>query len=255
MDPERNDNESLAALDLALAAELQAALLPRECPQDCPHQVAAARNRMCGSVGGDFHDFLRINEDQVAVVIGDVVGHGVRASLLMAKIMGWLRSEPANRSRPVRVISDLNHMLVELGEKVGSVMLCSMIYMVLDGPTGMGLFVNAGHPHPMLCDPLKCATLNLGARNMLLGIEEFEAIEGCLTFEPGQRLVLYTDGVSEALDADGQAFGERRLHELISRLATDSPGDCADEIFRSVAEFRADAPQKDDETIVVVDRV
>ena len=63
--------------DLALAAELQAALLPRACPSACPHHVAAARNRMCVGVGGDFYNFIRINEDQIALIIGDGVGHGV----------------------------------------------------------------------------------------------------------------------------------------------------------------------------------
>jgi len=86
--PEHQDREH--ELDLALAAQLQAALLPASCPSDCPHQSAAARNRMCGRVGGDFHDFLRINPDQTAILVGDVVGHGVRAALLMAKIMGFL---------------------------------------------------------------------------------------------------------------------------------------------------------------------
>jgi len=106
-----NDFQTSPTPDLALAAELQAALLPSACPTDCVHQEAAARNRMCGRVGGDFYDFIRINEDQVAVVIGDVVGHGVRASLLMAKIMGHLRGKPADRNRPGELIADLNDTL------------------------------------------------------------------------------------------------------------------------------------------------
>src|ERR1035437_6194964 len=106
--------------DLALGAQLQEAPLPSSCPVDCDHQVAAARNRMCGTVGGDFHDFIRVNEDQVAIMVGDVVGHGVRASLLMAQIMGYFRSTAADKlTRPTPVISALNAMLIDLGERTG----------------------------------------------------------------------------------------------------------------------------------------
>ena len=171
--------------DLALAAELQAALLPATCPPDCPHQQAAARNRMCGQVGGDFYDFIRINQDQVAIVIGDVVGHGVRASLLMAKIMGHLRSEPANRSRPAELIGDLNNMLLALGSRLGQVVLCSLFYAVIDLPSGAAFFVNAGHPRPFLHEKATHKITALGGQNILLGVQEFKPVEGCHTFAPG----------------------------------------------------------------------
>ena len=87
-------------LDLALAAELQAALLPKMCPTGCPHQAAAARNRMCGTVGGDFYDFIRINREQIALVVGDVVGPRARAAPPTGPRRGFLRSEPQPRRPP-----------------------------------------------------------------------------------------------------------------------------------------------------------
>ena len=238
-----------------LAAELQAALLPRRCPAQCEHQMTAARNRMCGSVGGDFYDFIRINEDQVGIVIGDMVGHGVRASLLMANIMGWLRSEPANRSRPIQVVTELNRQLVDLGNRTGSIIPCSMFYMVIDQPTGNSFFINAGHPRPFLCDRNRCFTLALGAKNMLLGVEDFNPEEGCHLFEPGQRLVLYTDGITEALDAAGTSFGKNRLGHIINQSREKSPQDLADGVFTELDRFRNGARQTDDETVVVFDRI
>jgi sigma-B regulation protein RsbU (phosphoserine phosphatase) len=242
-------------LDLALAAELQAALLPKSCPAACEHHVAAARYRMCRTVGGDFYDFLRVNEDQEALVVGDVVGHGVRASLLMAQIMGFLRSGQDGRGNPARVVRDLNRMLIDLGRRTDSVLTCSIVYAVIDEPSGAGFLVNAGHPRPFLCERDRCLAVHLGPRNIVLGVEDFEPRESCLTFAPGQRLVLYTDGLEDAVNPAGEHFGQERLHEVLTRHAGDSPDVCADAVFQAVTDFRAEAPQKDDETIVVIDRV
>ena len=252
MDAAESTNEQL---DLALAAELQAALLPKQCPTDCQHHVAAAKNRMCRSIGGDFYDFIRINADQFAVIIGDVAGHGVRASLVMAQIMGWLRSDPASRGRPLHVIAALNRMLIELGDRTGTVIPCSMIYVVLDAPTGIAFLVNAGHPRAYLCDRSKCAALRPGPKNMLLGIDEFQPEEACHTFMPGERMVLYTDGLTDAVDGRGERFGEARLHQILTQCAAAGPAQCAEAVFLAIDEFRDDFQQSDDETIVVVDRV
>jgi sigma-B regulation protein RsbU (phosphoserine phosphatase) len=248
-------SQSDAELDLALAAELQAALLPQLCPPACRNFRAAALNRMCGSVGGDFYDFMALNDDQTAWVIGDVVGHGVRASLLMARIMGFLRTNSGERSRPKQMVTALNEMLLDLGDRTGSVMCCSMIYAVMDAPSGLALFINAGHPMPLLCDRKRCATLHLGPRNILLGVQDFQPQEACHTFSPGERLVLYTDGVIDATNADGQRFEQRRLHEVIVGHTEADPERCARGVFQAVEDFRQASRQSDDETILIVDRI
>ncbi len=210
---------------------------------------------MCGSVGGDFYDFLRISDDQVALVIGDMVGHGVRASLLMANIMGWLRSNTANHSKPSMVISSLNQMLIELGNRVGTPMPCSLFYLVIDQPTGLGLFVDAGHPRPFLHHRDECSTFHLGSRNMLLGVQEFEPEEGCNIFTPGQRLVLYTDGITDTINTKGERFGTERLSDLINRSRDLSPDELTERVFAEIDNFRDGMPQVDDETILVFDRL
>ena len=242
-------------LDLALAAAVQAALLPTRCPSDCPHQVAAARNRMCRTIGGDFYDFVRLNDDQWTIVIGDVVGHGVRAALVMSQIMGFLRSPNENRSRPAEFIKDLNRMLVSLGERTGLVTPCSVIYAVVDAPTGLALLVNAGHPSPHLCDRNACSVMSLVAHDMLLGVQDFEPTETCFTLSPAQRVVLYTDGLTDAANGDGERFEYERLYALINQHASDPPDRCADAVFDAVEQFRDGAVQSDDETVVVIDRV
>jgi len=248
-------DDTLAQSDLALAAELQRALLPGRPPTDVPHQQAAARNRMCGTVGGDFCDFIPLHDDQIALLIGDVVGHGVRAALLMAQIAGYLRSRQAEHSRPAAVIRGLNRLLIDLGQRTDGVLPCTLFYAVLDAPTGLLLFVNAGHPGPFLCSRKTCLGALAGAQNMLLGVEPFEPEEGCHSFQPGERLVLYTDGIVEAADAKGELFGQARLHEALSAQADASPDGCADVMLRAVDAFRGPAPRTDDETLVVIDRV
>lgn len=242
-------------LDLALAAQLQAALLPKTCPTNCPHHVAAARNRMCAGVGGDFYDFIRINDDQIALVIGDVVGHGVRASLVMAQIMGFLRSRPGKLSRPGQMVADLNEMLIGLGNSIGSVLSCSLLYGVIDAPTGAGFFINAGHPRPFITDRSKSKPLHLGDPDMLLGVEEFAPTEACHTFRPGERLVMFTDGITDATNPAGERFGDARLQQTVNDYLSAEAEGCAEGVFRAVEQFRRDAKQTDDETIVVIDRV
>lgn len=223
---------------------------------NCVNQAAAARNRMCGTVGGDFHDFLQINGDQTAIVVGDVVGHGVRSSLLMAQIMGFLRSSDAKkRSRPTTIVAQLNRMLIELGERTNTVLPCSLFYGVVDGPTGVFFFVNAGHPRPLLCGQAGCSVVELSSSNMLLGVQDFDVQEDCITFQTGQRLVLYTDGLTDAIGSRGQRFGEERLHKLIGDCRPVNASQCADSIFEHIAGFRGQVPQNDDETVVVLDRL
>ena len=214
--------------DLALAAELQSVLLPRSCPSDCPNHVVAARNRMCTSIGGDFYDFIKLNDDQLALVVGDVIGHGIRAALIMTQIMGYLRSRASSLTRPTEVATELNEMLIELGAKVGAVLPCSLVYGVVDWPTGTGFFVNAGHPVPIICNRERETCAQLGQTDMLLGIEEYEPTEVCYTFVPGERMVLFTDGVLDALNAEGEPFGAERLGGVICEHVNDDPEGCVE---------------------------
>jgi sigma-B regulation protein RsbU (phosphoserine phosphatase) len=243
-----------AELNMALAAELQAALLPPRRTLRCANQDVAALNRTCGSVGGDFLDLIQLNDEQIALVMGDVVGHGVTASLLMALIMDFLRSAPARCARPVQMISSLNRMLLDLGDRSGAVMPCSVFYAVIDIPSGVGFFVNAGQPIPFLCDRRSCLALHLGEGNTPLGVEDFEPAECCHTFLPGERLVLYSDGIVDATDPRGLRFDRSKLHHALIASGDTDATCCARAVFDAVDEFRDGAPQSDDESILVIDR-
>ena len=250
-----SDGDSQSELDLALAVELQAALMPSDWHIDCPDYRAAALNRMCGRVGGDFCEFMRLNSDQVAIAVGDVGGRGVRASLLMARIMGLLRRRPAECSRPSAIVRLVNEMLLDLGDRLGTAMNCSLFYVVLDTPTGAAFFVNDGLPLPALTDRRSGMTLRLGPQETMLGVRDFEPEEGCHTFVPGQRLTLCTDGVINAADHRDRPFGDKRLEDVLRNCAQAHCHACVQTVFRAVDDFRHGGRQRDDETILVVDRL
>jgi sigma-B regulation protein RsbU (phosphoserine phosphatase) len=241
--------------DLAMAAELQRALLPDQAPATLSNYVIAARNRMCGGVGGDFYDFLTLNEDQVAVLIGDVIGHGVPAALMMAQIMGYLRSRSAARGRPGEIVAALNDMLLELGGRTGSLTPCSLFYAVLDGPSDICFFVNAGHPRPLLLDRTRGSLHHLGSHDLLLGVEPMEPVQMCHTFAAGQRLVLYTDGLTDAVNPAGEFYELPRLRRLLARQSGLAPQAVAEGVFGDTQQFAAGRDQQDDQTMVVVDRL
>lgn len=249
---ERKRTQKELQCSLVLAGEAQRALLPLRCPSGWTQFRITARNQMCGSVGGDFYDFTRINERQVAVCIGDVMGHDVRAALLMAQILGFLRSE--HRNRTVQIVSDLNQALLALGDKIGTVLTCSLFYTILDAPSGTVFFVNAGHPPPYLYDPRTGKLHPLGSNGTVLGVQRFEAVEMSNTLGPGARMVLYTDGILDACNTAGERFGRGRLEEAIRKHGAQDLEGFVDMILVEVSEFRQDVPQVDDESIVVVDR-
>ena len=250
-----SDTEVEEELDMALAAELQAALMPSDWDINSPNYAAAALNRMCGRVGGDFCDFIRLNNDQVAVAVGDVGGHGVRASLLMARVMGFLRGRPPECSRPTDIVRKVNEMLLDLGDRLGAAMSCSLFYVVLDTPSDTAFYVNTGLPAPVLMNRQSGEITRLWPHGVMLGLEDFEPTEGCHTFSPGERLVLCTDGVINATDASDESFGDGRLDEVLRHYA-EAPGRaCVQAVFRDVDDFRRGARQRDDETILVVDRL
>jgi len=162
---------------------------------------------------------------------------------------------PPALPRPSQFISALNELLINMGDKTGSVMPCSMFYAVIDLPTGAGFFVNARHPPPLLCDGNDGSVRLLTTRNALLGVEKFEPDEMCHTFIPGQRMVLYTDGILDATNGRQDRFGQDRLYEIIASGNAKQPQELVDAVFRAVDDFRGAARQNDDETLVVIDRV
>lgn len=245
-------SESAAQADRRLAAAVQQALMANELPE-CTCGRIVLNRRTVGPVGGDFSFFHELGQDQVAFAIGDVMGHGLGSGVLMTLILGMLHGNQGNQRRPCPMVHEINQMLLNLGRKIDFPVTCSMIYGVVDLPTGTLLYVNAGHPNPVVLSREQQTTYHLPTNALLLGIEDRPLIEGCHQFHSYDRLVLFTDGLTEAHNGDGVYFSEAKMRELISSSNGQSADALAEQLFEQVDRFCHQAKPQDDQTIVIID--
>ncbi len=238
--------------DLKLAVEVQRALLDRHVP-DCSCGHIVIRNKMCSDIGGDFYYFKKINSDQVAIAVGDVMGHGMSAALILSLLMGKLWSNEHSPTRPKTVLSGLNDMLLELGEHIDYPVTSSMFMGVVDLPSGIVMFVNAGHVKPIHYERKSGRINYLTGSNMLLGVQHGINEEACEQFAKGDRLLLYTDGITEAMNLGLEQFGANRLAEIVCRTADLEVEKVADIIFDELDRFSAGRQIDDDMTVVLID--
>ncbi len=210
--------------ELQVARQLQSELLPHGSP-DVAGWDFAHSYRTANEVGGDYYNFRRLDDGRLVVMVGDASGHGMAAGLLMATAHATLQTVLDVDNEPERVIALLNRNLCRTGDRRAFV---TLFYGLLDPATGELRYVCAGHPFPLLRRAAG-AIEELGEGGMPLGIHQaVEARAGNTRLEPGDRLLLYTDGLPEALSPRGEAFGFARLAELLAA------GGAADEIHARV---------------------
>ncbi len=244
--------------ELARASEIQRILLPSRSP-DFPGFTFAAACLPAKVVSGDYYDFIRLDDTHLGVVIADVSGKGVPASLVMATCRGLMRVSAEREHSPGAVLRRVNRLLFA---DIREDMFVSLAYCVLDSTTGDVTLVRAGHDPPLLfhragglIEPLKPPGLALGVDRGPV----FDRIAREFTFrmEAGDRLLLYTDGVTEAVEARSRdEFGGDRLAEIFHREASAgaAPQPLLASVQHAVATFAKGARQHDDVTLVVIER-
>jgi serine phosphatase RsbU (regulator of sigma subunit) len=236
--------------DLEVARQIQFGLLPFE-PFDRDGVAIRAAMRPANTVGGDYFDVIDLGPGRIAVVIGDVAGKGMPAALLMALLQGSLRTLITAGFRGPELISKLNDHLFA---NIPSNRLITLFYGELDLATGALRYVNAGHNPPYRL-PADGATERLTATGMALGIvpsAEFEAREARL--DPGDRVFLYTDGVTEAETPAEVDYGEPRLEAYLAAGHGASDEELIEGVRADVLSFCGSAPPRDDMTLMVVAR-
>ena len=245
--------------DLALAAEIQLAILPHTFPPQPPFEVYAgkanvhATMKAAKDVGGDFYDLYRIDDEHLGFCIADVSGKGVPAALFMAVSHTLLRFAGKNAIEPTTVITDSNTILAT--ESFDS-MFVTLFYGVFNTTTGEIRYVNAGHNAPYIVRRNGEVEELSGCGNICLGVmPDVPFNASSVTLNPGDAIVTFTDGVTEAFSANGELFGEKRLEALLATLADKTAEETTAAVNTAVQKHAEGAEQSDDITTLVLKRL
>jgi sigma-B regulation protein RsbU (phosphoserine phosphatase) len=235
--------------ELAIGRRIQRSFLPDACPQ-IPGWEFVAYYRAARQVGGDLYDFIALPEtpNLLHLVIADVTGKGVPAALFMAFGRTVIRTEARNGCSPAETLLRTNRSILQ---DMRTPLFMSAFYATLDTESGRLVFANAGHNWPYV-QRQNGTVVALASKGLLLGVfPEAMVEEQTVVLAPGDCLVLYTDGISEARNAAGDLFEEERLEAVVGSQAWKSAGDLLHAIVAAVEEFTGDTPQADDFTLVV----
>ena len=246
-------NRQALQRELAIGRKMQLALLPGRMP-DIPGWQFATHYQSAWQVGGDFYDFIRLADDppQLGLVIADVTGKGVPAALYMAVARTLFRAESRRIDSAADVLQRVNELILSDNR---SPLFLSALYAVLEARTGLLRYASGGHNLPLCLRASRGVVEELPAHGFLLG-----AFAGALfsteetILGPGDALVLYTDGASEARDMADRFFGEERLKAAVLTAGVCSAEEMVGTIVTAVTDFTGDVDQADDLTILVAKR-
>ena len=237
-----------AEQELSVAADIQRKLLPQTSPDVSGMQLAFYFKPARG-VGGDYYDFIQLPSSKVGVTMVDVAGKGVPAALVMVMIRSVLRTLAPSYDSTSQVVSRLNDIL---SRELSSDRYATMFYYTFDPVTHRVKYTNAGHGPAIFYSPSTGELRRLDTEGFPVGIVEGSFYgENEVVVREGDILVLYTDGITEAMNEDHELFGEENLIEVIKSNASLSAQEIKTRIVQAVGFFVGDAPQHDDMTLVV----
>jgi len=239
-------------LDLDMAARIQQQILRKDfpaCPDDARFDVYA-HMIPAKHVGGDFYDFFKVGEDKFAFFIGDVAGKGMPASIYMAVCDTMLKSIGSEVHDPAACLSKVNQMLIPVSDITTFV---TVFYGILDLKTGELSYCNGGHNMPVLLSVDGAATEMEDVGGLLLGKFNFAQYEmKTIQLSPGDSIITFTDGITEAEDEDANQFEEQRLLEYLDGKSDKTITNNVKGVFLEVLKFVSSAPQSDDITVMGV---
>ena len=248
-----SSRDKLVALqnELDVANKIQQSVLPTGFPSSESYEVAAnmqpARN-----VGGDFFDIMRLENRRLGLAVADVSDKGVPAALFMMSSITQLKGAAIGIGEPGGVLSEVNDLLNEDNE---TAMFVTVLYAVYNPESGVITYANGGHNPPVIIHTDGSSTMLPMTGGIALGVAPgFRYEQSTFTLGPGETIVLYTDGVTEAMNGDGEEFGVDRLRELFEGASPRHPREAVDAILEAVHAFAGDTPQSDDITCLTLRR-
>ena len=243
--------DELVALrqELGVAAQMQESILPTDFPRDPRFELHASMTP-AREVGGDFYDFFRLEDERLGIVVADVSGKGVPAALFMMVSRTLMKGTAIGEGDPAACLTEVNQLLTESNEES---MFVTVFYSSFNPETGRVEYANAGHNLPYVVKPSGEVRQIDCPPGLVLGVlPEFDFPGGDLHLEPGDVLFFYTDGVNEAMDENGEEFGDERLTRVLAEAAGSSAADFSDRVVQAVHAHAGEAPQSDDITCMTL---
>ncbi|HTT20333.1 MAG TPA: PP2C family protein-serine/threonine phosphatase [Candidatus Sulfotelmatobacter sp.] len=233
--------------ELHRAREIQESLLPQEIPQMENFQIACVW-QPARSVGGDYFDVLKVGRNKIGICIADVVGKGVSAALLMANVQAAVRAFALDAGGPACVCTRINSVLCG---NIAHDKFVTFFYGLLDGETCSLTYCNAGHLPPILIHN-SGPSVPLATGGVVLGFSpDVEYEEGIIRIERGDRLALFTDGITEAANASGNEYGDSRVESILRMSLDETASALANRVITDVTGFCC-GQFNDDVTMMVV---
>ena len=237
--------------DLLAARQVQTNLLPKTFP-DVPGYDFAAATLPAREVAGDLYDFVELEGGDIAFCLGDVSGKGLPAALMMAGFQATVRDQARLAEGPADCVARTNRLVVRTAVQEKFV---TFFLGILSPSTHEIRYTNAGHDQPFLVSP-GGESERLDKGGVILGIlEEFPFEEGVARIERGGALLVYSDGIAEAMNVQGEQFGEQRIGEIVEESRGRSALEIRDAVLQAVRTHTGDAPPADDMTLVVIRRL
>lgn len=236
--------------ELELAAKIQKQLLPKEQPSIKEYGLCG-RNITAHSVGGDYYDFIQLDEERWAICLGDVSGKGLPASLLMSNLQAILRGQVTYLPSPGTLMKNANQQLYQ---STGMEKFVTLFLGILDTGSHTLQYSIGGHEYPFLIHPDKSYT-RLKTGGIPVGVMENQTYdEETVELKPGDKLVIYSDGITDSRNGADEAFGEERLEQLLLEEVKTPGEQIMDRIFNASIEHNGKSQLFDDMTMVVLSR-
>ncbi|MYC14699.1 MAG: SpoIIE family protein phosphatase [Gemmatimonadetes bacterium] len=243
--------DKLVALqnELRVAHDMQQSILPKTFPDKPGYQLFGSMEP-ARQVGGDFFDIINLENDRIGLAIADVSDKGVPAALFMMSSRTLMKGAAIGKSNPTDVLTEVNHLLQEDND---AAMFVTVFYAEYNPADGSLSYANGGHNPPVIVHADGSSTVLPQTNGIALGIlPDIEYEQNSVTLSPGDTLVLYTDGITEAMNAQNEEFEMERLLTVLSGASSQDVREMNQAIFQAVQAFAGDMPQFDDMTCMTL---